>query len=116
MTLQEEIEQQNYQRDNEMREKIISQSLLICFKNVPQEKIVKVLKNKKDLQIHYSANYNEYLNQGFACNITTEIYSYGNFWFNDAGFQFQWKNHKRDIVNECLSWDKVQKRMNELIR
>ncbi len=100
-----DLEMRNlYEQDKVKREEIIKNSLLIAIKN-NKENI-----NKNNVKEFFSKNYDKYI----SIHINNDVYSYGGYWFNDAGFQFEWRNHTNNIVLECLTWNEVYKRITSL--
>lgn len=107
--INKEKEERNYLMDKIKRKSIIEEVLFIAFGDniIPLNKI----NNVKEF---YICHYEKYL--GKYIDICSEPYSYGDFCFNDVGFQFKWKNHNRIIQLECISWDEVKRQLALILK
>lgn len=102
--MKDKVNDKNYEMDIKMREFLIKKALNIPFENNPDlRRPTSADAAKKFYRKHFS----EYLKH---CVLPFEKYAMAKFWFNDAGFQFQWRTHNMLINLECLSWDEVYKR------
>jgi len=101
-----EKEEHNATMDKMKRENIIEEALLIAFSG--DSIILEEINNIKEF---YKENYKKYLSR--YVDITSAPYSFGDFWFNDAGFQFNWKNHCCNIQLECIPWNEVKRRIKK---
>lgn len=99
-----EKEERNFLMDKIKRKSIVEEALYIVFGDdiIPLNEI----NNVKEFYIEH---YEKYL--GKCIGICSEPYSYGDFCFNDAGFQFKWKNHNRIIQLECIPWNEVKRQL-----
>lgn len=103
MTEKEKKEEEaKFALDKLMREKIICHVLQIA--HVPHD-----INNVEDIKTFYQRNFDRY--SGVYVDISIVPYQYGNFWFNEAGFQFLWRDHRGYICAECLSWKEVKRRI-----
>lgn len=105
MTDQEKIEQEKYEIDKIKREELIESAI-----NLPFEKCHELQKPNSinDTKNFYNNHFKDY---GKYCVLPYEIYIMSEFWFNEAGFHFKWRNHKMYIQSECLSWKEVFTRL-----
>jgi hypothetical protein len=46
--------------------------------------------------------------------LTDEKYKASDFWFNDAGFQFKWRNFEGNIQLECITWNEVYRMIKQI--
>ncbi len=96
-----------YKYEKEKREVVIKRSLmmgLVSFEN----KINCI--NANMTKHFFQDKYENYLGN----MLTQEKYKPSDFWFNDAGFQFKWRNFEGNIQLECLSWADVTKRIKQI--
>ena len=105
MTEQELLEKKNYEIDRNIRENLIKQALNIPFEN--NSNLIKPSSVNATMEF-YKEHFSEY---GRYCVLPSKKYVMAEFWFNDAGFQFKWRNHKMIIQLECLTWSEVYKRL-----
>lgn len=99
-----EKEERDFLMDKIKRKSIIEEVLCIAFNDdtIPLNEI----NNVKEFYIeHYGKYIGKYI------DICSEPYSYGDFCFNDVGFQFKWKNHNRIIQLEYISWAEVKRQL-----
>lgn len=103
-----EKEERDFLMDKIKRKSIIEEVLYIAFEDdtIPLNEINNVKK-------FYIEHYGKYI--GKYIDICSEPYSYGDFHFNDAGFQFKWKSHNHIIQLECISWDEVKRRLTLML-
>ncbi|MCQ4924870.1 hypothetical protein NE686_17340 [Tissierella carlieri] len=105
----------NRERDNYIkhdilkRAEIISSALTIGLKNKSN---LNLFENVIETQRFFQENYYEYTGN----MLTLEKYRPSDFWLNDAGFQFKWRDPEYKIKLECLSWEKVKELSNQLIK
>jgi len=100
-----------YKQDMENREELIKKSLLIGtdslsrveLDQIVQSGVMGISKLYKSQIIKYNGNM-----------LTSEIYKAADFHFNDAGFQFKWRNHRGIIQLECLTWKEVLRRIKSI--
>lgn len=105
-----EQEEKSYKTDMENRKIIMINSIMIAIgKNDDIKNIIKTAESVKQL---YMKSYDKYI--GKYIDICGKAYSYGDYWFNDAGFQYKWKNHKKQIQLECITWNQVRKLLIDL--
>lgn len=105
MTQQEKTQEElNYQIDKQKREELINEAINLPFKNNVNLRKPHINEIIEFYQSHL-ADYGKF------CTLPYEKYVMACFWFNDAGFQFQWRNHKFNIKLECLAWKEVYKRL-----
>lgn len=104
-----EKENYNITMDKTTREDIIKQVLGVAFGRNPI-----TLEGINDIKVFYQNNYKRYLSVGRSICASAKPYQYGDFWLNDAGFQFMWKNHSGHIQLECIAWNEVKKRINNI--
>lgn len=105
MTEQELIEKRNYETDKIKREELVKKAINIPFMNNPNLNKPLSANDTKELYKEHLSEYGRY------CVIPFEKYVMAKFWFNDAGFQFQWRNHKMHIQLECITWNEIFKRL-----
>ena len=98
----QEEEAKKFAMDKSMREKIIRHVLQIA--HVPHD-----INNVEDIKTFYQRNFDRY--GGTYLDATIVPYQYGNFWFNEVGFQFSWRDHRGYICTECLTWQDVKRRI-----
>lgn len=100
----------NYIKDCQKREGIIGEVLRFAFTDKQTQC------NFENIKEFYFKNFTVYLNLRKYINICSAPYSYGDFWFIDAGFQFIWKNHCGIIKPECLTWPEVKRRCMVILK
>ena len=90
--------------DKEKRKEIIKNVVLLGLTNK------ELCCNPEKTQKHYIENYHKYSGN----MLTQEKYKASDFWFNDAGLQFKWRNFENIIQIECISWNNVLKLIKQL--
>lgn len=93
--------------DKIKREKIIKSSISKVFENNIN---INSINNVKETRQYFQNNFEKYIGN----MLTQEKYKPSDFWFNDAGFQFKWRNFESTIQLECLTWNEVYKIVKEL--
>lgn len=71
---------------------------------------IRIPQNVEEVQKFYQSHFTDYREW---CVLPWESYKAAEFWFNNAGFQFKWKNGDMIIILECLSWPKVLKELTQ---
>lgn len=107
MTNQENIEQKNYESDRIKREELIESAINLPFEKYHELQKPKSINDTKKIYNKHFKDYEKY------CVLPYEKYIMSEFWFNEAGFHFKWRNHKMCIQLECLSWKEVFTRLKK---
>lgn len=98
---------QCFQYDREKRKDIVRNVLMIGLEVIDNKGLCLT---EQETQKFYQSKYNNYLGN----IVTDEKYKPSDFWFNDAGFQFKWRNFESNIQLECLSWNEVTKLVKQI--
>lgn len=91
--------------DKLMRERIITHVLQIAHVSTDTNDI-------EDIKSQYQSKFDKY--SGTYLDVNIIPYQFGNFWFNEAGFQFSWRDHRGYICPECLTWKEVVTRLHNI--
>ena len=103
-----ENDEYNYLMDKIKRKSIIEEVLYMAFiNNNTQLNTIKCIKG------YYQRNFDKYLRMQI--DISSKPFTYGDFWFNDTGFQFKWKNCCGAIQLECISWNEVKRLLRTML-
>jgi hypothetical protein len=90
--------------DSQQRELIAEYAISIAITALDSRQLQAVIKSAKSAQEFYQSQFQKYLD--LKSHLTKEKHKACDFWFNDAGFQYKWRNSKSIIVLECLGWAK----------
>lgn len=106
MTEKEKKEEEaKFALDKLMRERIITHVLQIAHVSTDTNDI-------ENIKLQYQRNFEKYV--GTYLDVSIVPYQFGNFWFNESGFQFLWRDHRGHICPECLTWKEVVTRLNKM--
>lgn len=106
MTEKEKREEEaKFAMDKLMRERIIAHVLQLTHVSTNKN-------DTEDVKAQYQKSFNKY--SGTYLDVSIVPYQFGNFWFNEAGFQFLWRDHRGHICPECLTWKEVVTRLNKM--
>lgn len=106
----QEIEN-HIKNDQLKRNDILKEALLIVFDN----NVININNSIKNMSIVQLKQY--YIDNFYKYNgnmLTQEKYKPSDFWFNDAGFQFKWRNFEGEIQLECITWNQVKSLLNTI--
>lgn len=108
MTEKEKREEQaKIAMDKLMRERIIAYVLQLAHVSTDKNDI-------EDVKAQYQRSFDKY--SGIYLDVNIVQYQFGSFWFNEAGFQFLWRDHRGYIRPECLTWKEVVTRLSKMKR
>lgn len=96
-----------YQYDKEKRRVIIKRAIMMGL-NTSKDKLS--FANTEETKKFFQDRYNEYSGN----MLTQEEYKPADFWFNDAGFHFKWRNFESNIQLESLPWNEVIKQIKQI--
>lgn len=97
-----------YKYDREKRNEILINALMI---ELVSKENIRFCNSANNTKLFFQNRFNSYLGN----MLTEEKYKPSDFWFNDAGFQFKWRNFEEKIQLECITWDEVTRLLKQLM-
>jgi len=97
--------------DCQQREIIAKYVISLAIEGLDSHHRQSIIKSSESTQRFYQSQFNKYLD--LKSHLTREKYKPCDFWFNDAGLQYKWRNSASIIVLECLDWKEVKRMVKQ---
>jgi hypothetical protein len=98
--------------NNQQREKIAEYVIALAVEGLNSSFMQAIIKSAESAKKFYQSQFKKYLDLN--AYLSREKFKACDFWFNDAGLQYKWRDSDSVIVLECLNWAEVVRRVKKI--